>query len=205
MSEITFTSVHCSDLAIGDTFSWGSHAEWYVRVANSGDDGMFKQYRSLRTGQVTGWGQGTWPEHVDLLPSPGDAMGRLMELESAVERHVQNAESYETQIANLRQNVSTMQSEFESWKQRATGIAHDYANNNSLCREFDRAMVAIGLPPRFTSVKIRLEFPLEVSDPNDYAAVRSAILNATSDPVAYARSNGYVYVEDEEGDEIASW
>ena len=38
--------------------------------------------------------------------------------------------------------------EFESWKASATRTAHEYANNNSLCGEFDRCMVEIGLEPR---------------------------------------------------------
>lgn len=47
-----------------------------------------------------------------------------------------------------REARAEAEQEFERWKARATSIAHDYANRNSLCSEFDRCMEEIGLPGR---------------------------------------------------------
>lgn len=38
--------------------------------------------------------------------------------------------------------------EFEAWKAQATATAHEYADENDLCSEFDRCMSEIGLPTR---------------------------------------------------------
>lgn len=38
--------------------------------------------------------------------------------------------------------------EFDAWKARAEEIAHEYADNNDLCSEFDRCMEDVGLSPR---------------------------------------------------------
>lgn len=49
--------------------------------------------------------------------------------------------------AKREQRLADIQ-EFERWKANATATAHEYANNNSLCSEFDRCMEEIGLEPR---------------------------------------------------------
>lgn len=38
--------------------------------------------------------------------------------------------------------------EFDAWKASATETAHEYADRNDLCSEFDRCMTEIGLEPR---------------------------------------------------------
>ena len=37
---------------------------------------------------------------------------------------------------------------FDAWKARAEEIAHEYADRNELCSEFDRCMEEVGLSPR---------------------------------------------------------
>jgi hypothetical protein len=60
-----------------------------------------------------------------------------------VERMIREAED------RARREVrAAMTAEFDRWKENATEIAHTYAEENSLCGEFDRAMEEIGLRPR---------------------------------------------------------
>lgn len=50
--------------------------------------------------------------------------------------------------------------EFEAWKERATEVAHEYADRNELCGEFDRCMSAIGLPTRSRTYRVTYEVTL---------------------------------------------
>lgn len=47
--------------------------------------------------------------------------------------------------------------EFERWKEATTELAHDFANDNSLCSEFDRFMGEVGLRPRTREYSVRVE------------------------------------------------
>jgi hypothetical protein len=51
-------------------------------------------------------------------------------------------------VEGRREGRRSANEEFESWKRMANETAIQYANDNSLCSEFDRCMLAIGLEPR---------------------------------------------------------
>lgn len=53
--------------------------------------------------------------------------------------------------------------EFEAWKESATETAHAYANENSLCSEFDRCMSDIGLRPREHEIAVDVEVTRSVT------------------------------------------
>jgi hypothetical protein len=58
--------------------------------------------------------------------------------------------------------------EFDAWKARATETAHEYADRNELCSEFDRCMEDIGLEPRSGReylVTYRVTLPRTGTDP----------------------------------------
>jgi len=103
--------------------------------------------------------------------------------------------------------------EFETWKARATEIAHQYADDNSLCSEFDRCMEAVGLPPRSRMVMVQVRsFAIEIA-PRDVDD-RDEIARALADHYGvdtYAASQflngsyGDIAILDEDGDELRSW
>lgn len=51
---------------------------------------------------------------------------------------------------------------FEAWKERATETAHEYANNNSLCVEFDKCMRDIGLRGRERQYRVDVRLDTHV-------------------------------------------
>lgn len=57
--------------------------------------------------------------------------------------------------------------EFEEWKRQATETAHEYANNNDLCSEFDRCMTEIGLEPRTRDYVVTFRVRVEASSEDD--------------------------------------
>lgn len=54
-------------------------------------------------------------------------------------------QAYRRGVADGRAEASR---EFDAWKARAEEIAHEYADSNELCSEFDRCMQDVGLSPR---------------------------------------------------------
>lgn len=80
--------------------------------------------------------------------------------------------------------------EFEAWKSHANEVAIQYANDNSLCSEFDRCMIAIGLEPRDTFEREwEVTFSYTVTARDEDAAVEAA---------QDAWANGYVDADVEE-------
>lgn len=81
------------------------------------------------------------------------------------------------------------QREFEAWKARATETAHTYADNNSLCSEFDRCMEEIGLDPRIRSYRVDLDVSatasVYVDARNEEEAAELAEEMVSSDPRTY--------------------
>lgn len=65
-----------------------------------------------------------------------------------------------------RRGRNDANAEFEEWKRRATETAHEYADNNDLCSEFDRCMTEIGLEPRGGQT-YRVTFDVTVSRGTD--------------------------------------
>lgn len=64
--------------------------------------------------------------------------------------------------------------EFDQWKENATEIAHQYANDNSLCGEFDRCMSEIGLRPRDREWAVTFTVTVTVEASDDDTAVSQA-------------------------------
>lgn len=73
----------------------------------------------------------------------------------------------------VRAERDRLTAEFEAWKERATETAHSYADDNSLCGEFDRCMEEIGLRPRAREYEVeivqRYTITVEASDEDDAA------------------------------------
>jgi hypothetical protein len=101
-------------------------------------------------------------------------------------------------VREARQETrAALSREFESWKQTATEVAHRYADENSLCREFDRCMLEIGLEPRDSyrrdwEVTLTLTVTVEATDEDE--AEESAKESARS------ILSGYSYADDLEID-----
>ena len=72
---------------------------------------------------------------------------------------------------------------FEAWKENATEVAHQYANDNSLCGEFDRCMEEIGLPTREREYTVTLTMNVTASDED--AAQEEAEERASSEAWRY--------------------
>lgn len=69
-----------------------------------------------------------------------------------------------------REGAAEVQRRWDEWKDEATRVAHEYADNNSLCSEFDRCMEEIGLEPR-GPITYRVTYTIAVprgTDPWDY-------------------------------------
>jgi hypothetical protein len=89
-----------------------------------------------------------------------------------------------------REQRRTDVDEFERWKSNATEIAHSYADDNSLCSEFDRCMEEIGLEPRTREYVV--EFRMTVTARDADSAIEDAEEQASSESW---RSLGYVTAE----------
>lgn len=67
-------------------------------------------------------------------------------------------EEYDAAIrAVTREARIAAEMEFDRWKEQTTTLAHDFANENSLCSEFDRFMEEVGLRPREREYSVRVE------------------------------------------------
>lgn len=62
----------------------------------------------------------------------------------------------------LSDRLDRQERAFEAWKERATQVAHEYAETNSLCGEFDRCMEEIGLSPRERSYNVTTHITVSV-------------------------------------------
>jgi hypothetical protein len=75
-------------------------------------------------------------------------------------------EEAERMVSDARAEVrAEAERRFESWKANATEIAHRYANDNSLCSQFDRCMVDIGLEPRES---FQREYAVSITETRTY-------------------------------------
>jgi hypothetical protein len=61
-----------------------------------------------------------------------------------------------------RRAVAEAERRFERWKDEATEQAHQYADNNNLCGEFDKFMVSIGLRPRLRTYSVTVAVNMSV-------------------------------------------
>ena len=77
------------------------------------------------------------------------------------------ADALRERIANLEESARRQAREFEAWKARATEIAHQYAEDNSLCGEFDRCMEDIGLEPRTRDYAVHFTLYVSARDEDD--------------------------------------
>jgi hypothetical protein len=97
--------------------------------------------------------------------------------------------------------------EFQAWKDHATATAHQFADDNSLCGEFDRCMAEIGLPTREREQTVRVEISTSVVvvARHGEAPDRDALMDAV---LARDLSSPYqadVTVYDGDDNEIDSW
>lgn len=74
----------------------------------------------------------------------------------------------------VREERARLTREFDQWKENATEIAHQYANDNSLCGEFDRCMSEIGLRPRDREWQVTFSVTVNVEASDDDSAVEQA-------------------------------
>lgn len=80
----------------------------------------------------------------------------------AEERQLFTREELAAAVNRARDEVSAEAARaFEEWKERATEVAHEYADNNDLCSEFDRCMEEIGLPTRRVEYDVTYRVVLE--------------------------------------------
>jgi hypothetical protein len=109
-----------------------------------------------------------------------------------VDRMLEQARQEERRAAAAR---------FEAWKESASEIACQYADDNSLCGEFERCMEEIGLQGRARPHVVVLRVPVDARDGS--RAVEEAVEMLSGESSYFVRS--YVSdVEDEDGDEV-SW
>jgi hypothetical protein len=86
-------------------------------------------------------------------------------------------------------------------------VAHQYANDNSLCGEFDRCMEEIGLPTRVrdrefeVTVRVTVEAPARAGDAPDRDDIRESVRNA----IGYAYNGDWTVEDVDTGDEVDSW
>jgi hypothetical protein len=75
------------------------------------------------------------------------------------------------------------------WRERATRIAHQYADDNSLCSQFDLCMIEIGLEPRESFTR---EFSVEITETRTYRVFVEATNGDDAAEMAEDRvRNGY--------------
>jgi hypothetical protein len=108
--------------------------------------------------------------------------------------------------AARREGRAAAEREFQAWKDRATQVAHQYADDNSLCGEFDRCMEEIGLPTRVRerTFYVTVRVAVDVEAALDEAPERDAVIEAVRN-VHLSHYSGDWTVEDGDGDEVDSW
>lgn len=89
--------------------------------------------------------------------------------------------------------------EFDRWKEFATETAHEYANDNDLCGEFDRCMTEIGLRPR------QREFYVEAHVTVSYNVGRYIEALSEEDAADQLAENIREYVSDEDVVTYGTW
>lgn len=80
-----------------------------------------------------------------------DTHGTLVSLPTGEEDPPETADTSSIDDAferGKREGLAEAQARWDRWKEDATRTAHEYAEENSLCSEFDRCMSDIGLPTR---------------------------------------------------------
>jgi hypothetical protein len=142
-----------STLNVGDVFSWGLHVVWY-RVTGKNADGINVERVA---GIAVSESAFTYPFLV--------TFGK--DNHTVIPAEVVQALGGDLDAAK-REGRREAEREFEEWRQRATEIAHQYADDNSLCGEFDRCMEEVGLEPR------NREYEVTVTEERTYTFTMTA-------------------------------
>lgn len=164
MITVIIETKNYSELVTGDVFSWGAQVAWFERLADGSD--------------------------APIVPGHGLAG---MDVGEVV--HVPAGSGLAAQVHNLRETATRANEarrEFEAWKAELVSDAHTYADEHSLCGEFDRFMEEHGLPTRQRDYNVTIS--LTVSARNEDEAVEQVSSNYyyTSDLTREA----YVEVDD---------
>lgn len=80
-----------------------------------------------------------------------------------VETLKKQIEGLKADLDGWRKQLQKERDEFQDWKQRATEIAHRYADEHGLCETFDECMKEIGLPPRTKNYWVDVEICTKVT------------------------------------------
>lgn len=122
---------------------------------------------------------------------------KLQERNAEVETLKKQIEGLKADLDGWRKQLQKERDEFESWKQRATEIAHRYADEHGLCEAFDECMKEIGLPPRTKDYWVDVEICTKVTVRVDgVCSEDDAIEQATIDLVREElRANLEAYVD----------
>lgn len=229
-SGVESNSTDPDGLVPGAWFTWGT-GEFYYRV-QSVEDGRVQSdaylpRAAVDAGDFSDWQSTSYSTSVEHLKGVRLRVHSVQSAPAAESTETPEAPAEVTfayTAADLErarlEGRQAAEETFQEWKDAATRTAHQYAEDNSLCGEFDRCMEAIGLPTRAdvkhseVSVELRID---GLTLPRDFSLedVVEAIQRLNSDRFAYsddtdglvtmARRTGMVYVRDEDGEELASW
>lgn len=86
----------------------------------------------------------------------------------------------------LSLRVAEQRREFEAWKEHATRVAHEYADDAELCEQFDNCMEAIGLPSRRREYVVTINYTVTARNDDDAVEAVSNEYCYTSDLIRYA-------------------
>lgn len=122
--------------------------------------------------------------------SQGDPWGNSVD-----QQHEARVNALLAEVSDLTSRLEVAQSTLrfnESWKDQLVRDAHEYANENSLCSEFDRFMEAHDLPRRVRDYQVAVTAQLTVYINVSANDSDDAMANVSTSEVIDAIRDGYI-------------
>ena len=149
-----------SELQVGDLFTWGGEIETFRVEVSPETDSPYVDATSLsrdtRSAQYV-------PESVYVLSQA--TVEQVSKASQSDREH-----NLQRELERAAERLTEAQRQFEAWKERATEIAHTYANDNSLCSEFDNCMEEIGLRGRNSDYEVVIRVNVTARDEDSAVA-----------------------------------
>lgn len=149
-----------STLQAGDLFTWGGEIETFRAEATPEAGQPYVDATSLSSGNRTS----------QYVPDEVYVLSQATVAQVSKASQSEREQTLQRELERAAERLTEAQRQFEAWKERATEIAHTYANDNSLCGEFDACMEDIGLRGRNSDYDVVIRVSVTARDEDSAVA-----------------------------------